>query len=253
MIRWNAIILLAFLLSATTVQATWGQASWRAKVRQADKLYEEGQYDEALVKYMEALGQNGDSTFVKFGLGNVFQAQEKFQEAGQSFQTVLASPDSLIRADGFYNLGNALVGAQQYDKAVEAYKQALKLHPGQTDYLHNLELALHLVENPPPQQQQSPGGQNDEKQEEQQEQKQQDQQQQEQQQEQQRQEQQSQQEEKQQEEQQQQQPEQQAAQPDSMSREDAERLLNALQLDEKQVQENLHRKQAVEAGRGKDW
>ena len=92
MIRRKVIIILTLLLTVTTVHA-----GWRSKVRQADKLYEEGEYNEALIKYIEALEQSGDSTFVKFGVGNVFQAQEKFQEAGQSFQASLMNPDSLIR------------------------------------------------------------------------------------------------------------------------------------------------------------
>lgn len=234
------------------------QAGWRSQVRAGDKLYEEGKYDEALVKYLEALSQKGDSTYAKFGLGNVFQNQEKFEEAAKSFQTILTSSDSLTRGEGFYNLGNALVGARQYDKAIQAYKQALRLNPGQMDYLHNLELAMHLMENPPPQQQQSSGGQNDQQKQDQKQDQQQSQEQKQQEQEadqeQQQQEQSEQEQEQAQHEQQKQQEEQmQAAQADSMSRQDAERLLNALQIDEKQVQENLHRKRAAEAGVGKDW
>lgn len=239
-------ILIAVLAFSMVVNAV--QAGWRSQVRSGDKLYEQGQYDEALVKYLEALGQEGDSTLIKFGLGNVFHAQEKFDDAGQAFASALVSPDNSVRADAFYNLGNALVGAQQYDKAVEAYKTALKLKPGQMDYLHNLELAQHFLQNPPPQQQ-SPGGQDEqEPQDQQQEQDQgQDQKQQDQEAEQQQQEQQSEQDQ-----QQQEQPEQQM-QAEEMSKEDAERLLNALQTDEKQVQENLRKKTAVEAGKGKDW
>lgn len=223
------------------------QAGWRSKTRAGDKLYQQGQYDEALVKYLEALGQGGDSTRIDFGLGNVLDAQEKFPDAAKAFSSALISPDSSLRADGFYNLGNALVGAQKYQEAVEAYKTALKLKPGQRDYLHNLELALHLLQNPPPQQQDQGGQDQQEPKDKEQDQEQKQDQQQEQESQQQQPEQQPQQD------QPHEQQEQGLTQPESMSKEDAERLLNALQTNEKQVQENLRKKAAVEAGVSKDW
>lgn len=234
--------------------ASLAQASWRSSVRAGDKLYEEGKYDDALVEYLEALQQPGDTSRVAFGLGNILHAQEKFQEAGQAFQGALVSPDKDVRADALYNLGNALVGSQQYQEAVEAFKSALKQKPGQQDYLHNLELAQYLLENPPQQQQQQDqGGEQDQDPQEQE----QDQQGQQEQQEQEKQEQdqQSQQDQEQagDQEQDEQQRQQQPMQPEEMSPEDAERLLNALQEDEKQVQENLHKQPVVGSGKGKDW
>jgi tetratricopeptide (TPR) repeat protein len=221
-------------------------ANWRAKARTGERLAEEGEYDEAIVKYLEALSANGDSTLIKFGLGNVFHAQEKFEEAGQTFQAALSSPDSLIRADALYNAGNALVGAGKYQEAVEAYKTALKHNPGQMDYLHNLELAQHLLENPPQQQSEKQKQDQDDSQQEQQDQQQE-------QEERQQQDQQQEEQNQQQQEQQEQQEQQAQPQPEQMSPEDAERLLNALQSDEREVQENLKKQQAGEAPRGKDW
>ncbi|MFH1861968.1 MAG: hypothetical protein ABH878_04065, partial [bacterium] len=46
---------------------------------------------------------------------------------------------------------------------------------------------------------------------------------------------------------------QQASADSTLSKEDAERLLNALQLNEKRVQENLRKRKAQETGGGKDW
>lgn len=236
---------------------TTAQASWRSKVRAGDKLYEEGHYDDALVKYLEALNDKGDSTLVSFELGNVYQAQEKFDDAGRSFLPSLTSPDSSLRANALYNLGNALFGQQKYQEAAEAYKSALKLQPRQIDYLHNLQLAEYLLKHQPPQQQQQQQNQQNkdknqdqQKQNDQQNQQQKDQQQQNK--EQQQQQKQPSEEEQQQEKQQQEQ--QQMAQADTtLSKQDAERLLNALLSNEKQVLENLHPKQTGKGTAGKDW
>lgn len=250
------VLVLSVCLTLLTC-ATAAQAGWRSNVRSGDKLYEQGKYDDALVKYLEALNAQGDSTLINFDLGNVYQSQEKFQDAGQAFMNTMGVSDSLNRADALYNLGNALVGGQKYQEAVEAYRSALKLNPDQPDYLHNLELAMHLAKNPP-QQQQNPGGQSDQKQKDQQDQdsqQKQDQQHQksDQKQPQQQQDQSAQEQQQQQPPDQEQQKEQQPMQAQALSKEDAERLLNALQTDEKQVQETLHRQKATEAGVEKDW
>jgi len=241
---WIFSVVLTLVLTSTAVQA-----GWRSRVRSGDKLYEAGKHDEALVKYLQALEENGDSLLINFDLGNVFQSQEKFQEAGQAFLSSMTIQDSLKRADALYNLGNALVGGQKYSEAAEAYKSALRLHPGQMDYLHNLELALHLAQNPPPQPQ-SPGGKSNQ---EPQQQEQDSQQQEEQSPQDQQSERREQREQPRREEDLREQTEPQRAQ--SMSKEDAERLLNALQTDEKRVQENLRRStgRRIEAGVEKDW
>ncbi len=247
--RIFAIIFLVALICSSA------QATWRSKVRAGDKLYEKGQYDEALIKYLEALNEKGDSTLISFNLGNVFQAQEKFEDAGKSFLPALTSPDSALRAEALYNLGNALFGQEKYDEAVEAYKSALRLQPRQMDYLHNLQLAEYLKQRQQEQQQQQNQKQNQQQNKDQQQDQQQQDREQQKEQQQEQQEEQNQQEEQQQDQQTQEEEQQpQQAQADSlMSPEDALRLLNALMSDEKQVQENLHRKQPVEGEVGKDW
>jgi tetratricopeptide (TPR) repeat protein len=241
---WIGIALCAFLLTAPL-----HADNWRSDVRAGDKAYEHQKYDEALVRYLEALSSKGDSALIRYDLGNVFHAQEKYDEAVKSFQSALSGADSLTRADALYNTGNALFGMQKYQEAAAAYKSALRLRPGQEDYLHNLQLALHLMKK----QQQQQQNQSDRKERKDQR----DQQKQDQTQDQQKQQQNQQQQNQQQEQQQEKEPEQQnqpqMAQKDQMTREDAERLLNALQKDEKRIQENLHRQKAAEAGVKKDW
>jgi tetratricopeptide (TPR) repeat protein len=242
----SAIISL-FILTASASASTW-----RSNVRAGDKAYDKQQYDQALVKYLEALGAQGDSSLIHFDLGNVYQSQEKFPEAGTAFQKALQSPDNLTRADALYNMGNALVGAEKYPEAMAAYKSALKLHPKQPDYLHNLQLTQALLKRQQQQQQNKDQNQKDKKDQKDQKQQQSDQQKDQNKSDQQKQQEQQQQQQDQQKQQEQEQ--QQMAQADSMmSRQDAERLLNALQYNEKQVQENLHRQPATDIGVDKDW
>lgn len=243
---FRIIILTCAFLPAATLHAD----NWRSDVRAGDKAYEHQKYDEALVRYLEALNSKGDSALIRYDLGNVFHAQEKYDEAVKSFQGALSGADSLTRADALYNTGNALFGMQKYSEAAAAYKSALRLRPGQDDYLHNLQLALRLLKK---QQQQPQNQQNQSDHKEQKDRQNQNQQEKSQDEQQQQQEQNQQQEQPSQENETEQQNQPQTAQKDQLSREDAERLLNALLKDEKRIQENLHRQKAVETGVKKDW
>jgi Ca-activated chloride channel homolog len=266
------IILIILVLPLLVMPAS---ATWRSKVRSGDKLLEQGKYDDALVKYLEALSQNGDTTHINYDIGNVLQGQEKFKEAGQAFLGTAAKRDSLGQADALYNLGNALFGEQKYQEAAGAYKSALKMKPAEQDYLHNLALAENLLKKQQQQQNKdnkdnkdSKDQKNQDKNQDKDQQKKDQQKQDQQNKDQQKQDQQKQQEDKQkqQQDQQQQNPDSTQAQkqtqnPDSsqaqqvgqLSKEEALRLLNAIQSDEKRVQENLHKQPVTEGGTAKDW
>jgi len=70
-----------------------------------------------------------------------------------------AAPPELV-ADAAYNLGNARFAANDFQGAIEAYKQTLRTESAYEDAKHNLELALQKLEEQQ-QQQQSNDSQSD--------------------------------------------------------------------------------------------
>jgi len=82
-------------------------------------------------------------------------------EAGNfaSSAAVFAEGDDV---DSLYNLGNAMVRAGKYEPAIEVYKQALELMPGDEDTVYNRDLAEQMLEQQKQEQsQQSEGQQSD--------------------------------------------------------------------------------------------
>jgi Mg-chelatase subunit ChlI len=132
---------------------------------------------------------------------------------------------------------------QDYQNAIMAYQKALEIDPEDVDAKFNLELARKMLKE-----QIKP---ENEEQQEQQQQQQEQQQQEQQEQEQQQQQQQQQDEQQQEEQQQQQQPQPQDDQ--EMSKEDAERILNALRDDEQDIQKDVRRQRVRGDYQGKDW
>ncbi|MEE2637237.1 MAG: tetratricopeptide repeat protein [Acidobacteriota bacterium] len=143
--RW---LLLMGLLAAPHADAQPG----RRAVEAGNQLYTEGRYDEAHEQYLEALREAPDSAVAPFNDGNALYRNDAIERAAEAYQQATESGDPLVEAQAWYNLGNALYRQQQLEPALEAYKEALRRDPTDTDAKHNLELALQQLE----QQQQQP-------------------------------------------------------------------------------------------------
>ena len=206
----------------------------RGAVDAGNRLYDEGRYEEAHEQYLEALRQAPDSPIVPFNDGNALYRTEELQRAMESYRRAVESGDPRIEAQAWYNLGNALYKQQQLEPALEAYKEALRRNPADTDAKHNFEVTLEQLQE---QQQQESDDQQDENDEGR------DQQDRPQSEQEQDQEQQDQPEDQEPPEQQQDQPQEQQQEnveqpppPGALSREEAERLLQAIDEDPSQIQ-----------------
>jgi Ca-activated chloride channel family protein len=218
----------------------------RPQVSEGNRLYEEGRFQEAHEKYLEGFAVAPESGVISFNDGNSLYRGEDYVRAGEAYQRAIEAGDPALESAAWYNLGNALYRQQQLQESLEAFKQSLRLDPGDTDAKHNLERVLEEIQSQEEeQQQQHDGGENQDDQEQQDEdQDQQDQQQEEQQQD----------PEQQDEEDSQQNPDEQNEQdgeaspqpePGQMTPEEAERLLEAIEEDP----EDVNRRAAPATGR----
>jgi Ca-activated chloride channel family protein len=267
--RWTVLVLAVLLYPLLT---GFGDSP-EGRNRRGNKLYGEQEYDEALTEYRNAQVLAPELRELFLNAGDALFRKGELEGAITEFERAAAAGDSLVASSASYNAGNAYLGTGQIEAAIEAYKAALRQSPGDEDAKHNLELARLMLEQ---QQQQDQDQQDQEKQDQQnqdqqdqekqdqqnqdqqdqdqqnqdqQDQEQQDQQQQEQdQQDQQDQDQQDQQQQEQQEQQQQEQRE------TAMSEEDAARLLDAIEQEERELQAELRAAKAKKREKvDKDW
>lgn len=250
------VLLSSLLLVAAVTIDAYGQGENRL-IRKGNRAFDKGDFEAAEVEYQRSLERNRQNAIAEFNLGGAIHQQENFEESAAIFDQLSRRnlPDDK-RAMSFHNLGNSLLYQQQFEQAIEAYKNALRINPDDMDTKYNLLYAQQML-----QEQEQSEQQQDQTQDDQQDQQDQDdqQQQQDQAQDQQQddQQQQDQQAEQQGQEQQQDASQQQAqTQPRQISREDAERMLQALQDRERQTLERLKEQEFKNAERvrtEKDW
>lgn len=261
----SAALWLALLWLAATPASLQAQAS-RHSLREGNRAYNKEHFDQAETAYRRALERDSNDFRGQYNLANSLYRQKKYDEATRHYDQALAAPniDDHQRARTLHNKGNSLVqaglanneggqGMQNFQQAVGAYQESLKLEPKDDDTRYNLAYARRLLQQAQQQQQQQQqgGGDNNQQNKDQQQQQQQQQQDQQQQQNQQQQNQQQQQQQQQQDQQQ----KQQQAKPEDQRKQDAERMLEAVKNNERQTLKEKNQKEQVAPTRGvdKDW
>jgi Ca-activated chloride channel homolog len=215
-------------------------------VEKGNSAFKENDYKTALDFYHQAEVEKPETPELDFNIGTALHKEGNYEEAIEKFQKSMATDNVQHEAGALYNIGNTQFRMEDYQAAIQSYQKSLELAPDDIDTKYNLELARIRLKEQMQQQKQDP--QQQQQQEQQQQQQPQDDQQEEQQDQQQQQDEKDKQDDK---EQKQEQPQQ--VNENDMSKEDAERILNALRDDEKDVQKDLKRFPAQGNYGGNDW
>ena len=238
---------LLLILSLLTTFSLTGlaQKEVRQLERSGNKLYQKEKYDKAELKYRKALEINPSDKVANFNLANTLLRTERGDEADKIYQELLKEVKILPKeqaADVAHNAGNLAMSKKDYAKAVDMYKESLRRRPTDEETRYNLALAQKLL-----QQQQQENNEDNKDDQQNQDQQQQDNQQQQNQQDQQQ-------------NQQKDQPNKQQEQPqnaETMSQDNAEKILQAYIQDEKDTQRKVEQmKQQQQRGkksRPKNW
>lgn len=224
----------------------------RKFIREGVKEYKEDNYSDSEVLFKEALEIDSTSIPATYNMANSLYKQNKFQEASSIFNELSANvDDKSAKADMYHNIGNSFLKQKKYEQSIEAYKNSLRIRPEDEETRYNLAYAKQMLEQ---QQQQQQNNQNNNQDKQEQKNNKDDQQQENQDQQQQQQEQQQNNQEQQQENQQE---EEQQSQPmkKGLSREEMERMLQAIQQKEKNVKEEIDKEKvkAAKTKSEKDW
>lgn len=215
------------ILSATS----FAQAD-RKLIREGNREYGKDKYSESEISYRKAVDKNRESADAVFNTGDALYMQKKYEEAGKHFlQTHDMNDNKKKKSASLYNLGNSLLMANKLQESIDAYKGSLKLDPKNMETKYNLAYAQDLLKQQQEQQQQQQNNQDKQDKQDQDKQNQD----------------QNQGDQNKDKQDQQQQQQQQQQQEQGISKEDAERLLNALANDEKNIQEKVKLAKAQKA------
>ncbi len=230
--------LISIILMLMGIISAYGQND-RKVIRDGVRAFNEGEFGESEIQFRKAESINQESYEAEFNTGAALYAQEKYEETVKQYESLLDQTDDVGKtAQIWHNIGNSLLEAQQYAPSIEAFKNSLRKNPSDEETRYNLAYAMQKLKEQQQQDQEQEQQEQDKDQEKEQQEQDQDQ------------ENDQQEQDQDQENDQQQQPE-----PREISKEDAERMLKAIQQQEKDVKEKVDKKKAAAAKvkTEKDW
>jgi Ca-activated chloride channel homolog len=142
-IRNFLLITILGVLSIFSINATHAQSSHK-HLREGDGAYLRKNYKQAELSYRNA--QEAERSYKgSFNLGNSLYMQQRHDDALQIYDDVAKRAiDNDMRSQAYYNQGNTHIHKSEYDKAIESYKQSLRLNPNDEDAKKNLAFAKKM-------------------------------------------------------------------------------------------------------------
>lgn len=210
----------------------------RKYIRKGNKEYEKENFQNSEVEYRKAIDKDKNSYHASFNIGDALYKQEKYEEAANHFNELTGKQVNKEDAAKIYhNIGNSLIKNQKLKESIDAYKEALRKNPNDMDTKYNLAYAQKMLQQQQQQQNQDKNQDKDKENKDKKDNKE------------------NQNKQDQQDKKDQQEKQQQQQQQPQISKEDAQRLLQALANDEKKTQEKVN-KEKVKAAKvklEKDW
>jgi Ca-activated chloride channel homolog len=127
-------------------------------IRKGNREYDKNKFPESEISYRKAVDTNKQSPDAVFNTGDALYKQNKFEDAGKQFvESTSQTNDKLKKSDGYYNLGNSLLQTKKFPESIDAYKNSLKLNPGNIQAKYNLAYAADQLKKEQEQQQNKQG------------------------------------------------------------------------------------------------
>ncbi len=144
------LIMLIFVLSISS------QAQNERKfVRQGNKYFEAAmkdtsridtvQFSKAEIEYRKALEKKPDDAKWDFNLADALYKQKKFEESTEKFKEIAdKTADKIEKSRALHNMGNSLLMSNKLDESIAAYKEALRNNPDDLETKYNLLYAMNM-------------------------------------------------------------------------------------------------------------
>lgn len=111
-------------------------------IHNGNQLYQQKKYAEAEASYRKSVEKTKESVAGNFNLGDALYKQKKFDNAAQKFTDIAASSENkAVKAQAYHNLGNSLLESKKLEESIEAYKKSLMNNPKDDQTRYNLAYA----------------------------------------------------------------------------------------------------------------
>jgi len=116
-------------------------------LREAEKEMSENDFASAEASYRQAVSKNPESVTARYNMANMYYGKEKPAQAATRYDQaskIAGTKEEKHRI--FHNMGNSFMDQKNYAGAVEAYKNALRNIPSDEETRYNLALAKKMLE-----------------------------------------------------------------------------------------------------------
>lgn len=139
MLRKFFVHISLIFLGLVTVKA---QESLNTLIFRGNRSFDKQKYGEAISTFSEAVKKNEKDFGAHYNLGNSLYKIKKYDEAIAEYQKAQKNTNNKDeKAASYYNEGNAHLQNGDGEKAVNAYKNALKFDPDNEAILKNIQIA----------------------------------------------------------------------------------------------------------------
>ena len=136
------IIAILLLLSGSVLFAQ----DAKTYIHQGNELYSEKKYKDAEAAYRKSVAKKNQSLEGNFNLGDALYKQKRYDDAVKNFNDIAAANSNpLVKAGAYHNLGNSLLSGKKYDESIDAYKKALLNNPKDDETRYNLAYAQEML------------------------------------------------------------------------------------------------------------
>lgn len=136
----------------------WAASTGR-HIKEGNKFYQEGKYEQSLGQYEKFLEKNQESDIGNFNAGTARYKQGQYAQSVEHTQKALLSEDKKLKEQAHYNLGNAFYkwgtleedkniseAIKKAEKSLSHYDQALELDSKDQDAQFNQEFVKKELE-----------------------------------------------------------------------------------------------------------
>jgi Ca-activated chloride channel family protein len=143
---WEKVFVF-FILSIVTLFLNSAVAQdWKELHKQGKQAYAEGKYQEAYDHFMNAQRIAPDDISLAKDIGTTAYRKGDFKKAEEIFSNVTSTENKALAAKKWHNIGNSQMKQKSYAKAVESYKESLRLDPSNQDTRYNYAEAKRRLE-----------------------------------------------------------------------------------------------------------
>lgn len=152
------ISLICFIFSVLNIYSQGERTNNRSGNKYYKKMLKDTLHKDSIllrkakIEYLKAITKNPESYEAKFNLANVLFKEKRPDEAIENYKSLITekTPKKDL-GELYFNIGNCLMEKQDFQGAIDEYKKALRKNPKDLEAKYNLEIAKNLLKQNPPQ------------------------------------------------------------------------------------------------------